>query len=164
MTLERGELTVSYAKPLPRFYSEGSREFYEGCKRHELLIQHCKSCGKFRFPPQRMCAECHSTESEWAPVSGRGTISTFTVIPGFEPRSVPMFSWPQDSYPINVIIVELPDAGGVHIVSNITECSPEDIRVGMEVEVVFEDVTDEITLPKFRPVSSQENPHGPIVA
>lgn len=150
-------MTEKYAKPLPRFYSDGSKEFYQGCKRHELLIQRCRNCGKFRFPPQLMCSECHSIDSEWTPVSGRGTIVTFTVIPGFEPRAVPMFSWPADSYPIKVIIVELADAGGVHLASNIIQCEPEDIRTGMEVEVVFEDVTEEITLPKFRPVIDAEH-------
>jgi uncharacterized OB-fold protein len=149
-------MTSKYAKPLPRFYSEGSREFYDGCKRRELLIQRCHNCGKFRFPPQLMCSECHSTDSSWVPVSGRGVVATFTVIPGFEPRAVPMFSWPDDNYPINVIIVELPDANGVHIVSNLVECDLEVLRVGLEVEVVFEDVTDTVTLPRFRPVGVEE--------
>ena len=145
-------MTSHYAKPLPRFYSEGSREFYDGCKRRELLIQRCLECRKFRFPPQLMCSQCHSTNSSWVPVSGRGFVATFTVIPGFEPRAVPMFSWPDDSYPINVIIVELSDADGVHIVSNLVGCDIDVLQVGLEVEVVFDDVTDAITLPRFRPV------------
>jgi uncharacterized OB-fold protein len=142
-------MTAKYQKPLPRLYTKDAREFYEGCKQHELLIQRCKSCEKFRFPPQRMCPECHSTQSEWAKVSGKGKVSSFTVIPHFEPRAVPMASWPEDGYPIMVVIVELPDAGGVHVVSNMINCNPEDIKVGMDVKVVFEEVTDEITLPKF---------------
>ena len=144
-------MVTEYKKPLPRFYSKLAREFYEGCKRHELLVQKCKSCGKFRFPPQLGCPWCGSKESEWTKASGEGKVFTFTVIPGFEPRAVPMASWPADGYPINVVIVELPDAGGVHMASNLVDCKPEDIKAGMPVKVVFEDVTQEITLPKFKP-------------
>lgn len=143
-------MTAKYAKPLPRLHSQEAREFYDGCKRHELLIQQCKSCGKFRFPPQRMCPECNSLESKWTKVSGEGKVCSFTVIPHFEPRAVPMATWPADEYPILIVMVELPDANGVHIVSNIINCKPEEIKVGMPVKVVFEDVTEEVTLPKFQ--------------
>ncbi len=144
-------MTTKYQKPLPRFHSRFAKDFYDGCKRHTLLIQRCGTCGKFRFPPQPMCPECNSMKQEWAQVSGEGKVLTFTVIPGYEPRAVPMATWPAEAYPINVAIIELPDAGGVHIASNIVECDPKDIRVGMPVSVVFDDVTDEVTLPKFRP-------------
>lgn len=143
-------MTEKYDRPLPRFYAEGSRDFYEATKKHELRIQQCAECEQFRFPPQLMCPACRSLKSQWTQVSGRGTIHTFTVVRGYEPRSVPMFSWPADRYPIVVVIVELPDAGGTHIVSNMVDCDPEELEIGMPVEVVFEDVTDEITLPKFR--------------
>ena len=63
-----------------------------------------------------------------------------------------MATWPADGYPINVVIIELPDAGGVHLASNIVDCKAEDIHTGMTVKVVFDDVTDEVTLPKFKPV------------
>lgn len=147
-------MTAKYDRPLPRFYADGSREFYDAAKRHELRIQQCLGCGRFRFPPQPMCPECHSLESHWTQVSGRGTIHTFTVIRGYEPRSVPMFSWPPDQYPIVVVLVSLPDAGNVSIVSNIVDCDPDDLQVGMEVEVVFDAVTEDITLPKFRPAGA----------
>jgi len=63
-----------------------------------------------------------------------------------------MATWPADGYPINVIIVELPDCSGVHIVSNLIDCKPEDVKAGRAVEVVFTDVTPEVTLPYFKPV------------
>ena len=147
-------MSTAYDRPLPRFYASGSREFYDAAKAHELRIQQCSGCDRFRFPPQPMCPECHSLESRWTKVNGRGKIHTFTVIRGYEPRSVPMFSWPADQYPIVVVLVELADADKVNIVSNIVDCDPDDLYLGMEVEVVFDDVTDEITLPKFRPVGA----------
>lgn len=146
-------MSTKYERPLPRFYVEGARDFYEAARNHELRIQQCAECGRFRFPPQLMCPSCRSTESRWTQVSGRGSIHTFTVVRGYEPRSVPMFSWPAEEYPILLVVVELPDAGGVHIVSNIVDCDPDDLHVGMEVEVMFDDVTEQITLPKFRPVA-----------
>lgn len=144
-------MVTEYKKPLPRLYNKFAKEFYDGCKRHELLIQKCKKCGKFRFPPQMSCPACLSKESEWAKTSGKGKVFTFTVITHYEPRAVPMASWPEDGYPINVVIVELPDAGGVHLVSNMVGCKIEDIKVGMPVQVVFEDINSDVTLPKFKP-------------
>ena len=144
-------MSAKYEKPLPRFHNRYAKDFYDGCKRSVLLIQRCKDCGKFRFPPQPMCPHCNSLQQEWAPVSGRGKVYTFTVIPGFQPRAVPMATWPADGYPINVALIELPDANGVHIVSNVIGCDAKDIKAGMPVQVVFDKVTDEITLPKFRP-------------
>ena len=144
-------MSTKYLKPLPRFHSRYAKDFYDGCKRNVLLIQRCKACARFRFPPQPMCPECNSMDQEWAEVSGKGKVSTFTVIPGYQIRAVPMATWPADGYPINVALIELPDAGGVNIVSNIVDCDPKKIKVGMPVRVVFENVTDEITLPKFKP-------------
>ena len=144
-------MMTEYKKPLPRLYARYAKEFYEGCKRHELLIQKCKGCGKYRFPPQLGCPWCGSTESEWAKASGNGKVFSFTVIPHFEARAVPMASWPEDGYPINVVIVELPDAGGVHIAGSMIDCKPEDIKVGMPVKAVFEDITEQMSLLKFRP-------------
>jgi uncharacterized OB-fold protein len=144
-------MATDYKKPLPRFYSKYSRAFYDGCKKHELLIQKCSSCGKHRFPPQLGCPWCGSTESSWSKSNGEGKIYTFSVITHLEPRAVPMASWPPDGYPINVIIVELTDVGGVHIVSNLIDCKPEDVKAGEPVKVVFTDVTPEVTLPYFKP-------------
>lgn len=144
-------MTTPYEKPLPRFHNRYARDFYDGCRRNVLLIQRCKGCGRFRFPPQPMCPHCNSMAQEWAPVSGNGRVYSFTVIPSYQPRAVPMASWPANGYPINVALIELPDADGVHIVSNIIDCDVRNIKVGMAVQVAFEQVTDEVTLPKFRP-------------
>ena len=62
-----------------------------------------------------------------------------------------MATWPADGYPINVAIVALPDADGVHLASNVVGCEAKDLKVGMKVSVVYEDVTPEVTLPKFKP-------------
>lgn len=144
-------MAATYQKPLPKFHSRYAKQFYDGCKQHKLLIQKCSGCGKHRFPPTPMCPRCNSMTHEFVPVSGEGVVASFTTIPRLEPRAVPMATWPADGYPINVVIVALPEADGVHLASNMVGCEAKDLKVGMKVSVVFEDVTPEVTLPKFKP-------------
>jgi len=133
-----------YKKPLPTPDIE-TKEYWEGCKRHELLVQRCKDCGTYRFPPMPMCPECNSMNKEWAKVSGRGGVySWFVVHYATHPDFV-------DEVPYAVVLVELEEQANLRIPSNMVDCKIEDIRAGMPVEVVFEDVTNEISLPKFRP-------------
>ncbi len=132
---------AEYKKPLPKPTAD-SAGFWEGCKRHELVIQQCTDCGKYRHYPQPMCPACHSMNREWSRVSGKGKIYTYVRCPqAFHP------GW-ADEAPYGVVTVELDE--GVRMVSNMVDVKPEDLEIGMPVEVVFEDVTDEVTLPKFK--------------
>jgi len=132
---------ADYNKPLPKITWE-TREFWEGCKRHELLIQRCKDCGTYRHYPRPICPNCSSWNVEWAKISGKGKVYTYIVAHRpFHPGFV-------DDAPYAVVVVELED--GVRLVSNIIDRKPEDIYIGMPVEVVFDDVTEGITLPRFR--------------
>ena len=135
---------TNYNKPLPRITSL-TKEFWEGCKRHELLIQRCKDCGTYHHYPRSMCPDCGSWNAEWAKVSGRGKVYTYIVaVQPFHPA----FS---GDVPYAVAIVELEE--GVRMVSNIMDCGPDDIYIGMPVEVVYDDVAEEVTLPKFKKVT-----------
>ena len=134
-----------YNKPLPYVHEE-TRPFWEGAKRHELWLQKCRDCGEFRFYPRSICPHCFSYDAEWTKVSGKGKLYSFTV--SHRPAS-PQF---QEDVPYNVAIIELEE--GVRMMSNIVECQNEDLNIDMPVEVVFDDVTPEITLPKFRPARS----------
>ena len=131
-----------YNKPLP-YVDEESRSFWEGAKRHELCLQKCQDCGKFHFYPRSICPHCFSYNTEWTRVSGRGKVYSFTVA---HKTGLPAF---QQDVPYNIAIIELEE--GVRMMSNIVECRNEDLSIDMPVEVVFDDVTPEITLPKFRP-------------
>lgn len=124
-----------------------SIEFWEGCKRHELLIRRCTNCKTFRYPPDPGCYNCGSLEGEWVNIRGQGVVYTYTIV------THPTHPATKDKVPYNVIVVELPEAGNIHMVSNLVGCNNEDIYIGMPVEVVFEDVTDEVTLPKFKPLA-----------
>jgi uncharacterized protein len=135
-------MTQAYQKPLPR-PTRLSRPFWEGTKRHELLLLNCNQCGKIWFPPSSRCPRCLSTDCEWKPASGRGKVWSWIVM---WQRYFPAF---ESEIPYNVAYVELEE--GPKLMTNIVGCDNEAILCDMPVEVVFEDVTPEITLPKFRP-------------
>lgn len=133
---------MPYTKPIPTVTPE-LRPFFEAARRRELVVQRCRGCGAHRFPARELCSSCLSRESEWVPVSGEGEVFSFNVMhqvyhPGFA-----------GEVPYAVVIVKL--AEGVKITSNVVGVAPHDIRIGMPVRVVFEEITDEITLPKFAP-------------
>ena len=134
-----------YKKPLPRV-DEESKGFWEACQRHELYVQRCRGCGAFRQYPRAVCPTCLSSDTDWVLSSGRGTVYTYTVTyqnlaPGF-----------REELPYVMAYVELDE--GVRLLSNIVGCAPDALRIGMPVEVVFEDVTAEVTLPKFKPADA----------
>ena len=134
-------MTAPSAKPLPQMTREMA-PFWEAARRHQLIVQRCRACGAYRFPARDLCSRCLSREAEWAPVSGRGTVFSYAVMhqvyhPGFAAE-----------VPYAVVVVELEE--GARLVSNLVDGPPGEIEIGMPVEVVFEDVAPEVTLPKFR--------------
>ena len=131
-----------YKKPLPRI-DEESRGYWEALARHELYFQRCRDCGTNRFPPRVVCPKCLSSATQWVRASGRGTVYSFTVT---HQNQAPGF---RESLPYVLAVVQLDE--GPRLMTNVVGSSPEQVRIGMPVEVVFEDVTPEITLPKFRP-------------
>jgi uncharacterized OB-fold protein len=129
-------------KQLP-LITESSRPFWEAARRHELVAYGCTNCGAF-YSVVTDCTACDSPRMGWERVSGRGEVFTFCIFhQPFHP------AW-QDDIPYNVAYVKLEE--GPLLVTSIVDCPNDDIYVGMPVEVVFDDITDEVTLPKFRPV------------
>jgi uncharacterized OB-fold protein len=127
--------------PLPTINSDNA-EFWEGTKRHELVLQKCSGCGTFRYYPRPGCSRCSSMDFTWEKVSGRGTVYSWIIVHG---PTLPAF---QDKAPYNVVVVALEE--GPHMVSNLLDVPNDQIQVGLPVKVDFEDVSDDITLPKFR--------------
>jgi uncharacterized OB-fold protein/acyl dehydratase len=115
--------------------------WWEGLKAGQLLIQRCGGCGALRHPPRPMCPQCQSLEWDTVEASGRGTVYSFVI--NHHPQ-VPAFD-----YPLVIALVELEE--GTRLVSNVVDVDPADVHVGMALEVVFEVVDDELTLPLFRP-------------
>ena len=139
------EPQTSIPQPLPVL--EGfAKDFYEGCQRGELLFQRCSDCGAWRHVPRELCPDCGSWNWEWQASSGRGRVFTWTVI---ERALHPAFA---EAVPFAAVVVELEE--GVRLLSQVLDCPPDQLEMDMPVDVVFEGVTAEITLPKFRRVKS----------
>ncbi len=132
-----------YSGPLPVPTPE-TRPFWDASRRHELVLQRCRACGRCFFYPRAACPHCLSGDVEWQRVSGRGTLHTFTVVHRGQ-RNFPLPT------PYVIAIVEL--AEGPRLMTNLVgiEPDPAKIRIGLPVEVVFADVSAEIALPRFRP-------------
>ena len=143
-------VTTERPRPLPNLDRAETRSYWEAARRHQLVLPRCRDCQGWIWYPQRVCHFCHSWNLDWQPVSGTGTIYSFVVVRhGLHP-------WFATRLPFVSALVELDEAPNVRLTAEIVDCAPEDVLVGMNVEVAFEDVNDEVTLPQFRPA-----PPGP---
>ena len=129
-------------KPLPRITPD-TKPFWEGCQRHELLLAECKACSKVHLPPGPVCTFCFSGDLGWRQASGRGQVSAWTVV------HKEWFAAFRDDLPYNAAQIELEE--GPRLTANLVGVDNGKISVGMAVEVVFDDVTPEVTLPRFFP-------------
>ena len=125
-------------------------EFWDACKRHELMVQRCSDCATFRHTPEIICFKCHSFNYHWEKMSGKGVVYSHMNV------AHPVHPVLRVRVPFNVILVELPEADGIRMVGNLVDCAYEDIYIGMPVEVYFEDHPGEdITLPLWKRVDGQ---------
>lgn len=131
-----------YPKPLPHL-DEENRPWWEALQRGELYIQRCRDCGETRHYPRALCTECLSSNVAWVKCSGRGKVYTFTATHQNQSAGF------RESQPYIMAYVELDE--GVKMLTNLVDCGPEQVKIGMPVEVVYDDVTPEVTLAKFRP-------------
>ena len=137
---------ADYQKPIPQPTPE-TQHFWDGCKNGKLLLQRCKNTGNAYFPPRPFSPYTGSKEVEVFEASGRAKLFSYVInhrpAKGFENQA-----------PYAIAVVELDE--GPRMMSNIVECeqTPEALKLDMALEVVFEDINDEITLPKFRPAKS----------
>ncbi len=132
-------------KPLPEMQGN-SEEFYLWCRRGDLRFQRCTECQAWRHVPREMCAKCGSADWKWVKSRGKGTVFTWTVV------ERPMHPAFVDDVPYAPVVIEMDE--GVRIVSEVIDCEPADLEIGMRVEVVFAKVSDEVTLPKFRRIKT----------
>ncbi len=130
-------------KPLP-VETEESRPFWEGCQQGKLLLQYCTECHRHQFYPRLYCMQCGSNALRWIEASGHGVIYSYTII---HQNKSPEFV---NDTPYNVAIVQLQE--GPRLLSNVVDIDPGELRVDLPVTVLFDQVTDRITLPRFRPL------------
>ena len=130
-----------YTLPIP-VADEASAPFFRGAKERRLMLLRCTRCGRHRLPGLERCADCWSTDMEWVQASGRAKLYSFGIM---HQRYHPAFA---DAIPYNFAVVELEE--GPRLVSNIVDCPNEELRVDMPVEALFDDVSEETTLVRFR--------------
>jgi hypothetical protein len=131
------------AKPVP-VVQPWALPYWQAAREGRLVLQHCNACDRPIHYPRIACPHCGSDDLGWQPASGRGTIYSFTVVQSNAPSAFIA------DMPYVVAVVRL--AEGVQMLSNIVQCDPDSLSCDQPVEVVFEALNDEFTLPKFRPV------------
>jgi len=137
-------MTAEYRKPLPNPLHWGtSKPFWEAAKRHELMMPRCKTCDRLFFYPREVCPHCLKSDLEWVKLSGMGRLHTFTVV--HQPANAAF----APDVPYIYAMVQLDE--GPRIISTLVDCPPQDARVDMRLTAVFDDVTPDWTLVKFRP-------------
>lgn len=130
-----------YDKPLPTI-SDETRPFWQALRERALRLQRCEDCGHLRYPIAAICPRCLSAVHRWDTLSGAGTIFSYVIFhqvyhPGF-----------RDEVPYNVALIQLDE--GPRLFSNIVGVRDHSVGVGDRVEIVYDDVTDAVTLPRFR--------------
>jgi uncharacterized protein len=124
-----------------------SAPFYDGAKAGRLMLQFCSACDGWSFPVRERCPHCFLGGLQWRAASGRGTLYTFAIMhqvmnPGFAGET-----------PYNVAQIDL--AEGVRMISNVVAVPNGELRVGMDLEAVFDAVGEGVHVPKFRPAGGK---------
>src|ERR1700728_282561 len=136
-------MSQAASKPTP-VPDEISAPFFHGAREGRIMLHHCTACNQRSFPVRERCPHCFAAKLAWRQASGRGSLYTFTIMhqvmnPGFASAA-----------PYNVAQVDLVES--VRMTSNIIGVGNDALRIGMLLEVVFEDVGEQVSIPKFRPI------------
>jgi uncharacterized OB-fold protein len=134
---------------LPKFHEMGpdawTAPFWHAALEHRLVVARCESCGQFRLPPTPYCPACLGQVTAFQEVSGEATIFTFSIV---RHAVIPEL---RDHVPYVIAIVELTDAGGARLLTNIVTDDPESLRIGQPVRVAWDDLDEATTVPRFIP-------------
>jgi uncharacterized OB-fold protein len=116
--------------------------FWKAAEERRLVAPRCGACGHFRLPPTPFCPNCQSTDVDWVDLSGHAVVYSYAVVHGF-----PGFP----DLVIVPVVVDLPDAPGARLVTNVIDVDPDDVHIGMELRVDFVPIAEGRMLPVFRP-------------
>ncbi len=137
-----------YRKPLPK-PTETDQPYWDGLKRHQVLIQKCDDCGSYLWYPRQMCSNCTSFALTWTEVDPTGTIYSFTT------QHHGTGSKFDSELPYSVAVVELDAHPDVKLVGPVNNVTPEQIHIGQRVRGTFLDATDEVTFLHFEPIDTE---------
>ena len=128
-------------KPLPH-PTPKTQPFWDALKDHRIDLQQCDDCHKWVFFPRAHCPHCFSRNLSWKTISGEGELHTFTV------SRLPTLPELADEMPQKLAVVELDE--GPHINTTLVGVDEGDIKVGMRVKPVFDDIVPgEVTLLRY---------------
>ena len=136
-------MTDAPFRVLPALDDE-NRFFWTSGADGQLRFLRCNNCGYYLHPPLPQCPMCESRDLSPSAVSGKATVHSFTI--NHQP-------WDGSTEPWAIILVEFPEQEGMRLTSNIVNCAIEDVKIGMPVQVWFEQ-HDDIYFPLFEPVAS----------
>lgn len=129
-------------RPLPALEPR-TEAFWRACRAGRLEFTRCIPCNHLIHPSRPICPVCRGRQLDTAAVSGRATLHSFTVNHK---------AWfPGQPVPYVIAVVELVEQGSLRLVTNVIHCEIDDVRIGMSLRVVFENLNDEIALPLFEP-------------
>ena len=118
--------------------------FWQFCAHQELRFQRCAECGLFRHPPSPVCTRCQSFKSEWLAAQDEAELFSFTVVHNPAHPSI------GPALPYNIAIVLFPSFDNVRLISNVVDARPEELRIGMKLDLVWERAGNGGMLPRFR--------------
>ena len=128
--------------------------FWQACQEKRLVIRRCEDCRLFYHPPLPTCPHCGSAHVHWKPVSGRGTVYSYTIGHHAVHPSLKGHS------PYNVSVVLLDDADDVRLITNVVDVPPEQMAIGLPVEVCFEPSGEGQMVPRFKRRASADTTSG----
>ncbi len=137
--------TGEYHKPLPIIHPD-NEPYWAALKNHELRLQRCTDCSTLRYPVSPVCHKCLSEAHDWELLTGKGTLRSWIVVEAATGNP----AWSED-IPYVVALVDLDE--GPRLTTNVVQTDPYSLEYGQLLEIVFDDVTPEVTLAKFKPAS-----------
>jgi uncharacterized OB-fold protein len=121
-----------------------TKPFWDAAAEHRLVAPRCADCATFRIPPTPFCPRCRSQRIDWPTLSGAGIVYSYSIV------SRAIFPEMEDAVPYVTALIELPDAQGIRLISNIVDAPIDRIRVGAPVTVVFDHIAEGVAIPRFR--------------
>jgi uncharacterized OB-fold protein len=121
------------------------RPFWHHCQARELRFQRCAACRRLRHPPTPACPHCRSRQDEWIAAGTEAELYSFTVV------HHPAHEAVEHVVPYNVAIVRFRALDDLRLVSNVVDCAPAALRIGMRLALVWERAGNGLWVPRFRP-------------
>ncbi|MFS0780394.1 Zn-ribbon domain-containing OB-fold protein [Bacillus sp. 1P06AnD] len=136
---------MSYQKPIP-LKTPDNTPYWDAADRHQLSLQKCGSCHQYSHPPGPACAKCGSEELSWENLGNDISGKLYSYVVSYRPF-LPGF---QDDLPLIIAVVELDKVPAVKLIGNIIECNPDQLTIGMPLQMTWQDITEERALPQWK--------------